>query len=222
MGYALYHLCSTIAGLLKGQRHRDYSVRVTLPSQLRVMEEGACVSKLFILGCLNVRGIKTYELHLLGLIHTNFNYLASSPHSQEDSLSCTPRIIRGRKSLHNQIKKLTDFSSDRSESWKIASLNPLTLCQLRIQHKSSQARADVSLSFSITRQLQWSLMVTDQLVNLASCPFLSVVQPTLNSTSAGFSLLRVLNATKICLGNPDKKFLDHWRQRSLTLHGNSG
>ena len=65
--------------------------------------------------------LHSYELHLLGLIHTNFNYLASSPHPQEDSLTCTPRLIRGsggvavlwRKSLHNQVKKLTDFSNDR-------------------------------------------------------------------------------------------------------------
>ena len=47
------------------------------------------------------------------------------------------------------------------ESWKIASLNPLTLCQLRIQHKSSQARADVSLSLSITIQLQYVFTIPD-------------------------------------------------------------
>lgn len=123
-------------------------------------------------------------------------------------------------SLESLASRISSLSLP--ESWKIASLNPLTLCQLRIQHKSSQTRADVSLCLSITNQLQWSLTVTDQPVNPALCPFLSGVQPTLNSASAVFFLLRVLNATKICLGNPDKKFLDHWHRRSLTLHGSSG
>ena len=115
------------------------------PPSSRSNEEGACSPKLLRLGCLNVRGIKanndyvanllgdldilaisehwlhSYDLHLLGLIHTEYNYIASSPHSQEDALTCAPRLKRGcggvailwRKAINNQVKKLTDFSNDR-------------------------------------------------------------------------------------------------------------
>ena len=65
--------------------------------------------------------LHSYDLHLLGLIHTNFNYIASSLHSQEDSLTCAPRLKRGcggvailwRKAIDTHVKKLTDFSNDR-------------------------------------------------------------------------------------------------------------
>ena len=98
-------------------------------------EEGACSSKLaglnvrviilkndYVLDDLDILAISehwlySYDLHLLGLSHTSFNYTASSPQSQEDSLTCAPRLTRGfggvallwHKSLNNQVKKLTDF-----------------------------------------------------------------------------------------------------------------
>ena len=54
------------------------------------------------------------------------------------------------------------------------------------------------------------------------CPLLSGVPSALTSAAAVCSLLRLLNSTKICIGNPDTQFLDIWKQRSLTLHGSSG
>ena len=124
------------------------------------------------------------------------------------------------ESLESLSSRLASLSLP--ESWKIASKKPLTLCKLRVQHESSQARADVSLSLNINNQLQWSLSLTSKQLDPVSCPLLSCVPPTLTSASTVCSLLRMLNATKICLGNPDEKFFDHWRQRSLTLHGSSG
>ena len=108
------------------------------------------------------------------------------------------------------------------ESWMIASMNPLTLCKLRVHQESSQARADVSLSVSINNQLHWLLSVSNKQIDPASCPLLSGVLPTLTSVSTVWSLLKLLNATKICIGNPDQKFIDNWNHRSLTLHGSSG
>ena len=91
-----------------------------------------------------------------------------------------------------------------------------------MQAMASQARADVSLNLSINNQLQWSLLLMSKQLDPVSCTLLSCVSPTLTSASTVCSLLRMLNATKSCLGNPDKKFFDHWHQRSLTLHGSSG
>ena len=108
------------------------------------------------------------------------------------------------------------------DSWIVANKRPLTLCKLRVQHDPSSARADVSMSLGITDQLQWSLSLTNKQLDPSLCPLLSGMPPALTSATIVCSLLRLLNSTKICVGNPDTQFLNIWKQRSLTLHGSSG
>ena len=108
------------------------------------------------------------------------------------------------------------------DSWIIAKSRPLTLCKLRVQLDSSSARADVSMSVGVTDQLQWSLSLTNKQLDPGLCPLLSGVLSALTSATAVCSLLRLLNSTRICVGNPDTQFLDIWKQCSLTLHGSSG
>ena len=108
------------------------------------------------------------------------------------------------------------------DSWIIANTRPLMLCKLRVQNDPSSARADVSMSVGVTDHLQWSLSLTNKQLDPGLCPVLSGVPSALTSATAVCSLLRLLNSTKICVGNPDTQFLDIWKQRSLTLHGSSG
>ena len=86
----------------------------------------------------------------------------------------------------------------------------------------TQDRVDVSMSVGVTDQLQWLLSSTNKQLDPGLCPLLSGVPSALTSATAVCSLLRLLNSTKICVGNPDTQFLDIWKQRSLTLHGSSG
>jgi hypothetical protein len=124
-------------------------------------------------------------------------------------------------SLESLSSRLASLSLP--DSWIIANTRPLTLCKLRVQHEpSSSARADVSMSLSVTDQLQWSLSLTNKQLDPGLCPLLSGVPLTLTSAATVCSVLRILNSTKMCIGNPDKQFLDIWKQRSLTLHGSLG
>ena len=54
------------------------------------------------------------------------------------------------------------------------------------------------------------------------CLLLRTVSHALNSASAVYDLLNFVDTSKICNGNPEKKLLDQWQQRSLTLHGSYG
>lgn len=126
-----------------------------------ITEEGSRTFKHVRLGCLNTRGIKTnkdyttkllhdleilalsehwlhsFDLHTLGSIHKDFNYFASSPPPKEDTLACTPRLIRGsggvallwHRSLDNVIKKLPDLSNDRCVTIQLQS-SPRPTCIL--------------------------------------------------------------------------------------------
>lgn len=60
--------------------------------------------------------------------------------------------VHSLESLSSRLRSLS-----LPESWMIASMNPLTLCKLRVHQESSQATADVSLSVSINNQLHWLL-----------------------------------------------------------------
>ena len=56
-------------------------------------------------------------------------------------------------------------------------------------------------------------------VRRTHCTLLSKLPTTLYNASDVYSLIRNVDAAKTCQGNQEKKFLDCWQKRSLTLHG---
>ena len=107
-------------------------------------------------------------------------------------------------------------------SWIIASRTPLTLCKLRVHQEGEASRADVTFTLSISSELEWTLSFVNLKLNSTVCPLLAEMPHTLDSVAAVRCLMMLLDSTKLCIGNPDGKFLDLWRHRALTLHGSSG
>ena len=120
-------------------------------------------------------------------------------------------------SLHSRL-----LSQSLPDSWVVSSKSPLTLAKIRVQCQSPSARVDVAFTLSVCDDLNWSLLLFTLPLEPASCPLLQAIPTTLKSAAAVCSLMRLINSTKICIGNPDKNFLDQWRQRSLSLHGTCG
>jgi len=106
-------------------------------------------------------------------------------------------------------------------SWIIASRTPLTLCNLRVHPVGQPSRADITFSLSISSGLEWTLSFLNLKLNSTVCPLLAEVRRTLTSVAAVHHLMTFLDSTKLCIGNPDGKFLDLWQHRALTLHGSS-
>ena len=106
-------------------------------------------------------------------------------------------------------------------SWIIASTTSLTLCKLRVQQNGQASRADIIFTLSITSELEWTLSVSNLELSPASCPILAEVPHTLSSVAVVHHLMVLLDSTKLCVGNPDRKFIDLWQHRALTLHGSS-
>ena len=103
------------------------------------------------------------------------------------------------------------------ESWILASSHPLVLSKLRVLPEASQAQ--ILFTLSISAELKWSLCVLNMPVSRTHCTLLNEVPTTLCSASSVYNLVRNVDAAKICQGNQEKKFLDCWQKRSLTLHG---
>ena len=131
------------------------------PSPSTCITEGVANVHTLRFGCLNARGIKSnmdyatrlmcdldifaisehwlhsYDLHLLGNAHADFNFMTSTPSSMEDTLTCTPRFVRGsggvalmwRKTLTPLIKKLPDLklTNERCVTIQVQSV-PRPLC----------------------------------------------------------------------------------------------
>ena len=117
--------------------------------------------------------------------------------------------------LHSRLTSLS-----LPKSWMFASVKPLVLSKVRVKPQTTQA--DVLFSLTIDDRLEWSLFLQNVSLDFRRCPLLRRASLTLNSASAVHDLLNFIDTSKICNGNREKKFLDQWHQRSLTLHGSYG
>ncbi len=133
-------------------------------------------------------------------------------------------------SLESLSSRLTSMSLP--ESWIFASTrHSLTLCKLRVLTRddnhadsttsSASSRADVTLYICVIKNMNWSLFVVDMQVNMTECPLLDGMPVVINSVSSIINIIKTLNSARVCSGNSEKKFLDHWHQRSLTLNSSS-
>ena len=104
-------------------------------------------------------------------------------------------------------------------SWIVASMDPLTLCYLRVQKQGQSSMADVTITVSISCELKWAVVFSGKELTLTNCPLLCEMPHELTSVNAVLGVISLLNTTKLCAGNPDEKFHKLWHHRTLTLHG---
>ena len=78
----------------------------------------------------------------------------------------------------------------------------LVLTKLR----ASQTSAKVVFLLPISEMFSWALYNNQRSVNLEKCQVLCEVSSSLKSVDDVISVLRVLDATQQCVGNPDEKF----------------
>lgn len=122
-------------------------------------------------------------------------------------------------SVDQLCSRLTSLSLPKS--WVISSTKPLILSKVRVN--TLTMNSDILFIISIDAGMKWSLFLQQTLLDSRRCPLLRKVPTlTLNSVGTVHQLLSIVDASKICRGNPEKKFLDQWQQRSITLHGSSG
>ena len=108
------------------------------------------------------------------------------------------------------------------ESWTVAAKHPLTIVKLRILNTTGVPRVDVVITVSVQDDLTWGLSVLNIVLDPFLSPSLHNIAPTLTSISALLYLIQAIDRLMICVGNPEIKFLELWKHRSLTLHGSSG
>ena len=103
-------------------------------------------------------------------------------------------------------------------TWTVARQFPLLLCKLN----THDTTASLSISLSVQHNFCWTITVRSQVLTSVICPLLIGVPDKVVSASAVCKLLSTIDGSKHCPGNPEPRFLEQWRQRSLTLHGHSG
>ncbi len=97
------------------------------------------------------------------------------------------------------------------KSWVDQSPDPVTciqVCKVMTQEISHQRQPlFISHCLSVDEELQWSLFVHNQRINLDDFSVLSDIPKMLTQDSLS-KLLQVLNELKVCPGNPDDKFVE--------------
>ena len=105
--------------------------------------------------------------------------------------------------------------------WMTNSSAPLTLCKLRVGQEEQASRPDITTIIRLSDNLEWTLFIFGKELCPQSCPLLRELPLQLTSVAAVGDMMRLLDSTKLCVGNSDEKFLELWHHRSLTLHGSS-
>ena len=134
-------------------------------------------------------------------------------------LKCIQFRYRCQFTLKGTVSKVTDLSSRLLSghcAWIVARQIPLLVCKLG----THDTTASLSITLSIQHDFGWTVTVGSQVVTSDLCPLPVGVPDKLASASAVCELLSTIDSSKHCPGNPEPKFLEQWRQRSLTLHGN--
>ena len=83
------------------------------------------------------------------------------------------------------------------------------------------ASLSLSITVSVQHDFSWTVTVDSQGLTSDICPLRVDAPDRLASVSAVCKLLSTIDDSKHCPGNPEPRFSEHWRQRSLTFHGHS-
>lgn len=125
--------------------------------------------------------------------------------------------INSLSSLHSSL-----LSQPLPESWTIAAKDPLTLVKLRVVCQDFHPQVDPLITLAVHSRLTWTLSVLNKHLDPAVNPSLTHLPSTLTSAKSVQVVLQAIDSLTLCLGNPDQKFQDLWKHRSVTLHGSSG
>ncbi len=108
------------------------------------------------------------------------------------------------------------------ESWTVAAMDPLTLVKLVVVSQDSHPWIDATITLAVHNHFAWTLSVLHKQLDPSAHPSLSHLPSTLISAQSIRALLQVIDSLALCVGNPDEKFQELWKHRSVTLHGSSG
>ena len=100
------------------------------------------------------------------------------------------------------LSKSWIYSSDHSTAQQ------LSLCKLVRRQASPQVK--VMYTLTIDESFGWSLSLY-----LSTCVSLTNTLPSLRAVDQVLQLLGTLDSTKICIGNPKKRFIDLATHRAL-------
>ena len=131
--------------------------------------------------------------------------------------SCPLLRVTTLPSLHTSL-----LTESLPESWMMAASDPLTVVKLRVVPQVPHPRVDTLITVAVHDHLTWTLSVLHKRLDPAVNPSLSHQPLTLTSARSIRALLQVIDSLVLCVGNPDQKFQDLWKHRSVTLHGSSG
>lgn len=122
--------------------------------------------------------------------------------------------VQSIQSLHLYLA-----SQSLPQSWNLVAEEPLTMIKVQVTPSSLTPRVDVVVTLAVHSDFTWSLSVFNSHVDPALNVSLSSVNRILTTGSSVIALLEKINSLCVCIGNPDRKFLDLWKHRSSTLHG---
>lgn len=103
--------------------------------------------------------------------------------------------------------------------WIIVSNNPVIMCRMKV----NQGR-HVEVDFTIRSDdtMKWMVFLREKELNSINCPLLDGLPSHLMDIKSVLLIVNKLNESKLCVGNPDDKFIELHKQRAITLHGTSG
>ena len=129
--------------------------------------------------------------------------------------------------LSHQKKKpalLLSLHTSLTNDWIWLNLNhgQWMLVKLVVVSQDSHPWIDATITLAVHNHFAWTLSVLHKQLDPSAHPSLSHLPSTLISAQSIRALLQVIDSLALCVGNPDEKFQELWKHRSVTLHGSSG
>ena len=107
-------------------------------------------------------------------------------------------------------------------SWVVFNSDGSSMSISKLVSQGSGKAATIAMSVVVDMDMQWYIHTLHRPLHVPMCSLLSGMPILLNSVDSVFTILNILDNTKICAGNPDKDLVAVWYQQMLSLHGCSG
>ena len=102
-----------------------------------------------------------------------------------------------------------------------SSLHIVKLCSH--SHQSTSTTVITALmTLTVYMDFHWTLMIKEHRVDVSEVPALENMPSLLHSSHAVVNFLTVLDASTLCVGNPEDNFTSYVRDRKGTIYSQSG
>jgi len=116
---------------------------------------------------------------------------------------------------HKQSPIYRFLNAHLQHPWVVVSDQPIIVCR----HKINEGKhVEVDFTIRIDHAMYWKLFLKDTELHPSTCPLLEGLPTCLKDMKSILQIMKKLDETEFCQGNPDSKFIELIKQRATTLN----